>query len=273
MKQITWDDYSKKLHSEVTIAEQKFILEKPVIHRLEPEQFETENTTVYSFPDRGEWATHYLNAKYRGNFAPQVARNMVLRYSKESETVLDPMCGSGTTLVECKLLKRKGIGIDINPEACYVALNRLDFGQHDNSIRVYQGDVRNLDIIENESIDLIITHPPYADILQYSDRKDDLSNFPVTQFTKELVPMAKELYRVLKPDHFCAVLIGDTRKSGKYIPISHYLMDTFFGQGFSLKEDIIKAQFNCKMTPYWKHLSKEKNFHLIMHEHLFVFRK
>jgi len=81
------------------------------------------------------------------------------------------------------------------------------------------------------------------------------------------------LYRVLKPDRFCAVLIGDTRKSGKYIPISHYLMDTFFGQGFSLKEDIIKAQFNCKMTSYWKHLSKEKNFHLIMHEHLFVFRK
>ncbi|HEC91681.1 MAG TPA: DNA methylase, partial [Candidatus Atribacteria bacterium] len=52
---------------------------------LQPENFELETTTIWSFPDRGKWATHYLNAKYRGNWAPQVARNLILRYSNEGD--------------------------------------------------------------------------------------------------------------------------------------------------------------------------------------------
>jgi hypothetical protein len=50
-------------------------------------------------------------------------------------------------------------------------------------------------------------------------------------------------------------------------------MDRFFNQGFILKEDIIKAQHNCESTPYWKGQAKKLNIYLIMHEHLFVFRK
>ncbi len=87
--------------------------------------FKKEITTVWSFPERGDWATH--NGKYRGNFAPQVPRNIILRYSKENDIVLDPMIGSGTTLVEAKLLNRKGIGFDINPDAVQIAKQNLNF--------------------------------------------------------------------------------------------------------------------------------------------------
>lgn len=79
------------------------------------ENFELETNTVWSFPNRGKWATH--DAKYRGNFSPYVAKNIILRYSKPNDLVLDQFVGGGTTLVECKLNNRNAIGIDINPSA------------------------------------------------------------------------------------------------------------------------------------------------------------
>lgn len=66
--------------------------------RLQPNNFQLETTTVWSFPDRGNWATH--SGKYRGNWSPYVPRNLILRYSKPGEWVLDQFMGSGTTLVE-----------------------------------------------------------------------------------------------------------------------------------------------------------------------------
>lgn len=73
----------------------------------EPEKFEIEKSSVWSFKERGDWATH--KGDYRGNCPPQVPRNLILKYTKEKEIVLDPFCGSGTTMIECKLLDRKGI--------------------------------------------------------------------------------------------------------------------------------------------------------------------
>ena len=64
----------------------------------EKTQHEIMSTTVWSFPQRGKWATH--SAKYRGNWAPQIPSNLILLYSQEGDTVLDPMMGSGTTMIE-----------------------------------------------------------------------------------------------------------------------------------------------------------------------------
>ena len=83
--------------------------------KIEPENFEQEMTTIWSFKDRGDWATH--NPSYRGNWSPYIPRNLLLRYSKEKDLVLDQFVGGGTTLVEAKLLNRNCIGIDINPNA------------------------------------------------------------------------------------------------------------------------------------------------------------
>jgi DNA modification methylase len=235
-----------------------------------------ETTTVWSFPERGKWATH--RPTYRGNWAPQIPRNLILKYTKEGDLVLDPMVGAGTTLIEAKLLNRDAIGIDINPQAIKLAKDALNFKVENKSKQeTYVGDTRKLEKITNDSIDAIVTHPPYLNIIKYSDEHPipgDLSNIgSLPKFLSEFEPAVKELYRILKSDHYCAILIGDTRKRRHYVPLAFNVMSLFLKNGFILKEDIIKIQHNCQTTPKWSSEAKKYDFYLIMHEHLFVFRK
>lgn len=239
----------------------------------EPENFELEMNTVWSFPDRGKWATH--DAKYRGNWSPYIPRNLLLRYSNENDLVLDQFAGGGTTLVEAKLLNRNIIGIDINDEALNRCKEKCNF-EYENSgkVKICKGDARNLDFISNESIDFICTHPPYANIIQYSETiENDLSHLKVKDFLVEMKKVAEESYRVLKKNKFCAVLMGDTRQKGHIIPMSFEVMKIFESVGFKTKEIIIKEQHNCKATGFWKTNSVKYNFLLIAHEYLFVFKK
>ncbi len=241
--------------------------------KWQPDNFELEMNTVWSFPDRGNWATH--DAKWRGNWSPYIPRNLLLRYSQEGDLVLDQFAGGGTTLVEAKLLGRNIIGGDINPKALERCRIKTDF-EYENAGKVYihSGDARNLDFVPDGSVDFVCTHPPYANIIQYSeDIESDLSHFDVKDFLEQMKLVAAESYRVLKKEKFCAILMGDTRKKGHVIPMSFEVMKIFEAVGFKLKEIIIKEQHNCKATGYWKTNSVKYNFLLLAHEYLFVFRK
>jgi DNA modification methylase len=102
----------------------------------------------------------------------------------------------------------------------------------------------------------------------------DLSNISILpKFCDEVEIVAKELLRVLKPDKYCAILIGDTRKGKHFVPLAFNVMQRFLKVGFVLKEDIIKVQHNCATTERWRAKARQDRFYLIMHEHLFVFRK
>ncbi len=283
--EITYNDYKTFLQKHKKIIVEDTELEiggYKEIKNLQPGVFELETTTVWSFPKRGTWATHSLNAKYRGNWAPQVARNLILRYSKEGDTILDAFCGSGTTLIEAKLTKRKGIGVDINEDAVMLTRDRLDFSTLHNGFleqKTYVGDARKLDFINAESVDLIATHPPYASIISYTknanhNEEGDLSKMhSVEEFCNEMKKVSNEFFRVLKPGKYCAILIGDTRRHKHQVPISFRLLRVFLDSGFILKESIVKVQHNTKTAGLWAKKSVENNFLLLMHEHLFVFRK
>lgn len=235
----------------------------------------SEYTTVWSFPQRGSWATH--NPGYRGNFAPQIPRNIIEMYSEKGDSVLDPMAGAGTTLVEAKLLVRNALGIDINPQAVKLSKEALQFKHNPVSKqKVHVGDARELSFLKDNSFDLVVTHPPYMNIIKYSDGKiaSDISNIgSLPKFCDEIEKIARELFRVLKPDKFCAILIGDTRKGKHFVPLAFNVMQRFLKTGFVLKENIIKVQHNCKYTERWRWKAQQDKFYLIMHEHLFIFRK
>jgi DNA modification methylase len=241
--------------------------------KWEPDKFELEMNTVWGFPNRGDWATH--DAKYRGNWSPYIPRNILLRYSKEGDWVLDQFVGGGTTLVEGKLLNRNVIGIDVNGSALERCKEKCDFDYLPaGKIEICRGDARKMDFLKNESIDMICTHPPYANIIKYSDNiKEDISRCDIKEFLVQMNTVAAESYRVLKKDKFCAILIGDIRKKGNVIPMGFEVMKIFKSVGFNQKEIIIKEQHNCKATGYWKTNSQKYNFLLLAHEYLFVFKK
>lgn len=239
---------------------------------LQPENFELETNTVWAFPNRGKWATH--DAKYRGNWSPYIPRNVILRYSREGDIVLDQFVGGGTTAVEARLTHRNFIGFDINPDAVILSKKKCEFDFETTcACTIRLGDARSLDLPE-ESVDLICTHPPYADIIKYSENiEGDLSHLDIKQFLPEIHKVAEESFRVLKKDKYCVVLMGDTRKKGMVQPLAFETMAMFRLAGFKLKEIIIKEQHNCQATGYWKTNSIKYNFLLLAHEYLFVFKK
>jgi len=302
MQEVTFADYLNfiKTHDSVVIENEVIEIGRPKkIKEFQPKEFKLETTNVWSFPERGTWATHQGN--FRGNWPPQMARNIIIRYSRPGETVLDQMCGSGTTLIECKLLGRNAIGVDINPDCIMLTLDRLNFNYTPLdpnypkiTIKTYVGDARNLNLIEDESIDLIATHPPYANIIPYSKEKKipgDLSAVhSIDEYINGMREIAKESYRVLKPGRFCAILVGDTRIHRHHVPIAFRTMQAFLEAGFILREDIVKYQWKTKTTrEKWQGLTKVAeecwvdinkkakryymDFYLLFYEHLFVFRK
>lgn len=235
--------------------------------------YELQTTTIWDFPDRGNWLTH--KGDYRGNWSPHIPKNLILKYTKQNDLVLDTFVGSGTTLIECKALNRNAIGVDINPYALTLTNERLQFHVSNHSKqKLIKGDATNLNMIHDESIDFICTHPPYADIIKYSnDIDNDLSHYEYSTFLNKMKEVAKEHYRVLKPHKYCSFMIGDIRKNGNIIPLGFLTMQIYIDTGFVLKEIIIKEQHNCKSTSYWQSKSKQLNFYLLAHEYIFIFSK
>lgn len=241
--------------------------------KWEPDDFELQMTSIWDFPDRGKWATH--DASYRGNWSPYIPRNIILRYSNEKNLILDQFAGSGTTLIEAKLLNRDAIGIDVNPSSIAIASKKCNFMKAGcGNVYLKAGDARDLLFIPDESIDLICTHPPYANIIEYSvDIQEDISKISVKKFLLEMKKVANESYRVLKFGKYCVILMGDIRQKGFVFPLGFRVMEIFQQSGFQLKEVVIKKQHNCQATKKWVQKSKEANFLLLAHEYLFIFKK
>ena len=235
--------------------------------------YSLQKTSIWSFPNRGSWATH--KGDYRGNWSPHIPRNLILKYTNENELVLDCFVGSGTTMIECKELNRNGIGIDINPTAISITKQRTSYQSNNNStLNIYLANAKKMDCITDNSIDFICTHPPYADIIRYSDSiLDDISLHNYNDFLLEMHRVAEECYRVLKPNHYCSFMIGDIRKNGNVIPLGFKLMEEFSKSKFILKEIIIKEQHNCKYTSYWLNNDSMKRMYLLAHEYIFIMKK
>ena len=152
------------------------------VKTLHPKDFKEEQTTVWSFKQRDNWATH--SGEYRGNWSPYIPRNVILKYSKPGELVLDYFCGAGTTAVESKLLGRRCIAFDINEKAVELARKNVDFSVESQQLAliaengrsgIYEpelsvGDARDISFLQDNSIDLICSHPPYAGIINYSSK-------------------------------------------------------------------------------------------------------
>lgn len=225
-------------------------------------------------------------AGYWGNFIPQIPYQMMRRYTKQGEWVLDTFAGSGTTLIEGQRLGRNTIGIELQPHMVAHArqLVASEPNPDDVVIDVVQGDSTQVDyqqIIQRhgtESIQLVIMHPPYFDIIKFSDDPQDLSNATsVDQFLSMIGTIVDAVVPVLDRGRYLVLVIGDKYIKGEWIPLGFQTMNEVLQRGFILKSIIVKnfedtsAKRNQKQL--WRYRALVGGFYIFKHEYIFVFRK
>lgn len=244
---------------------------------LAPEKFTLERSSVWRFPKRGDWAVH--DSSYRGNWAPQIPRNLILHYTRRGDSVLDPFVGGGTTLIECALLKRRGIGTDVSPHAVNITKEKLEelrkyVPQDTEFPRVFRCDARHLTMVGDQSVDLVCGQPPYANAIRYTATvPEDLSRITsLSQFCEQMREVASELHRVVRNGKRCAMLIGDVRRKKMVFPLGFKVMEQFVAEDFTLEEIIMKEQYNDGSTRFYATKPDVLRFR-IAHEYLFIFRK
>jgi DNA modification methylase len=225
-------------------------------------------------------------AEYWGNFVPQIPNQFLRRYTKKGDWVLDPFVGSGTTLIECKRLGRNALGIEINKQVVEMAKANVGKEKNPNKVKIkvinedsssfnHKNRLKRLGI---KSFQFVLMHPPYWDIIKFSNKKNDLSNTSsVEEFLKMFGKAAKKAYSVLEKERYCAVVIGDKYSSGEWIPLGFYVMQEMIKIGYKLKSTIIKNydQTTAKRNQkdLWRYRALAGGFYIFKHEYIFLFQK
>ena len=226
---------------------------------------------------------------YHGNFIPQIAEQMMLRYTKEDDIVVDWFLGSGTSAIEAVNLKRRLIGVELKPELVEYVRGKLPPEALDGRIKLIQGDsattetkraVRQaLEQFGGWGAQLAILHPPYADIIKFSDLDSDLSNASSTkQFLAGFESVARNAYETLEKGRFAALVIGDKYTHGELVPLGFLCMQVMTDLGFKTKSIIVKniegnEIAKGKNNNLWRYRSLAGGFYIFKHEYVMVFFK
>lgn len=192
-------------------------------------------------------------------FPSQLVTRLIESFTRDTErVVLDPFCGSGSTVVTASRMGRTGIGFEINPE--YVELANLRLGQRElfqpevsTESVIYQADARNLrEYLEADSVDIVITSPPYWDILSqkrtadgkdirdYGDTIEDLGKVAdYYDFIDQLTHVFRPVYEVMRPGKYCIVVVMDLRKKNTFYPFHSDIAQMMERVGFVYDDLII----------------------------------
>ena len=233
--------------------------------------------------------------KHPAMFPTQLTSRLIRIYTKNrGEVVLDPFLGSGSTIVSAYKLGRKGIGFELSKEYTKLAENRINNTQLNltqKATDLIKPEIYNKTIFDvpstltENSIDLVITSPPYWDILtakrsadkkeirKYSDSKEDLGNIPDYNFFLDKLKEAfVGVYKVLKSGKYCIIVVMDIRKKSKFYPFHMDVVNKMREIGFELDDIIIwdrQKEYNNMRPlgyPFVFRINK-------VHEFILIFRK
>jgi DNA modification methylase len=239
---------NKKVETKREKGEEKRIDEKPL--------FET--TTLWDYPFQSYGKTPKGNNKFQGVTPAFIIWNMLQRYTKPGDLVVDPMAGSGTTIDVCKEEKRSVIGYDINPKHPEVKKN----------------DSRKIPL-KNDSVDMVFIDSPYGDNVRYSDEPEDIGHISAEDegFYLELEKVAKEIFRILKPGKVMGWLIGDQWVKRKFTPVGFMVYDMLTKYFEPIDVVCVARRGQSSHTGVWHYRAKKFNFFLRGFKYLLILRK
>ena len=226
------------------------------------------------------------NAGYWGNFIPQIPQQLMKRFTKKGEWVLDTFIGSGTTLIECKRLGRNGIGVDLSKDALSTTNDNLSKEENKFSIRteLFNADSTMLDYrqmlnsVGLKSVQLVIMHPPYWDIIKFSENQNDLSNATNEKsFLDGIRSIGEKSYEILDRGRHLAIVIADRYSKGEWIPLGFESMNELRNIGFKLKSVVVKnfdvTKGKRNQEDLWRYRALVGGFYVFKHEYVFIFQK
>jgi len=229
------------------------------------------------------------NAGYWGNFIPQIPNQLLQRYTKKGEWILDPFAGSGTTLIEALRLERNGVGIELQKKSVNLINKHLEnekeyLGNTNSVIDVINADSTKINLepklirLKIPHVHFILYHPPYWDIIQFSKSRSDLSNAGTLENFLDLFgKVLDKTLPSLEKERYFAVVIGDKYTKGEWIPIGFQLMNNIQQRGHKLKSIVVKnfeettAKRNQKEL--WRYRAIAGGFYIFKHEYIFIFQK
>lgn len=222
---------------------------------------------------------------YHGNFVPQIPHQLLLRFTQVGDYVLDPFAGSGTTLIEAQRMNRNSIGIELQPQVALEAINRIHSEKKDGIIAdTFIDDSKTFDterilqLYNINAIQFVIFHPPYWNIIKFSDDKKDLSNSStLNEFIESFTKVVRNMVSILENGRYCAVVIGDKYENGQIIPLGFYCMQAMQQEGLTLKANIIKnfeeTKGKANQKALWRRRALQNGLYVFKHEYIFVFKK
>ena len=246
---------------------------------------EIETDSLWIIDHRDNTGKH--DGFYHGNFVPQIPRQLIQRYSKKGDFVFDPFMGSGTTAFEAETLGRNFIGVELNAElVSYVKEKMKDVSDHLNfdffagdssSEKVYEQIKNKLAFYGKKAVQLAILHPPYFDILKFSDNSKDLSNCRnLEDFLKTFGKVLSLVKDILESERYLAIVIADKYTGGQWIPLGFYCMEEAQKQGLLLKSIIVKNMNGNRgkknQNTVWRYRALASDYYIFKHEYIFIFK-
>ncbi len=218
-----------------------------------------EPTTLWDFPKQSYGKNPKGDWKFNGVTPAGVIWNLLQRYTKVGDLIVDPMCGSGTTIDVCNEEGRKVIGYDIVP-------TRQD---------IIQNDARKIPL-EDNSVDMVFIDSPYGDNVTYSNHSDCIGKISAEKedFYQELEKVAKEIHRILKKGKVVGWIIGDHwRSKSGFIPVGikiYQMLERYFEP-----VDVIclARRHQRSNTSIWEQRAIQYNFYLRGFKYLFIMKK
>ena len=243
--------------------------------------------TLWEFPSRDR--EHGHSNEYHGNYIPQIAQQLYERFTKENDIVLDLFFGSGTSGIEAINMHRRCIGVELKDELAEEVSKKFTPKQLVTDVNIICADSTSsvavdkvqarLDIMGRKKAQFLILHPPYDDIIHFSDKKEDLSNCATTEeFYGQFEKVAKNGYDLLEKDRFAALIIGDKYANSQHIPLGFECMSRMNKLGFITKAIIIKdvqgnERAKGKTANLWRYRALAGGFYIFKHEYIMVFKK